>query len=76
MVRQAVEFMKIIPEIREVKVRASSEALVKDSPLMFEVTVAWLDGLHSVHVEWSPNQDAHELYSSAAKKLVGLGWLT
>ena len=72
LVRQVVEFMKFIPEIRSVTVRASSQTLAYHAPLMFEMAISWRDELHTVHVEWTPNQGAPELYSSAAKKLVGL----
>lgn len=64
--------MKVLPHIRDVKVKASSEMLVKHTPLIFEITVEWFGGLNTCHVEWVPNQDAHELYTSAAKILVGL----
>ena len=61
-----------IPQIKEIRVKASSEVLVKHDPLMFEITVTWMKQDHECHVEWAPSQDAHDLYSNAAKKVAAL----
>lgn len=72
LIRQAVKFLEFIPEIQSIHVTASSEILVKNAPLTFGISVKWLGEIHMCYVERSPNQDAHELYSNAARKMVGL----
>ncbi|GAP86904.1 hypothetical protein SAMD00023353_2400470 [Rosellinia necatrix] len=64
--------MEGLPDIREIHVKASSDALVKHEPLLFSVTVRWMGQDHTCRVEWAPNQDAHELYESAAKSVVAI----
>ncbi|KAH7310920.1 hypothetical protein B0I35DRAFT_439890 [Stachybotrys elegans] len=72
LIRQAVKFLEFIPEIQSIHVTASSEILVNNAPLTFGISVKWHGEIHMCYVEWSPNQDAHELYSNAARKMVGL----
>ncbi|KAM0514405.1 hypothetical protein ACHAPE_006698 [Trichoderma viride] len=72
LIRQAVKFLEFIPEIQSIHVTASSEILVKNAPLTFGISVKWLGEIHICYIEWSPNQDAYELYSNAARKIVGL----
>lgn len=72
-VRQVTKLVaKGTPEIKEIKVKASSDALAKNEPLTFDITVSWMNEEHACHVEWSPNQDAHVLYNKAAKIVVAL----
>lgn len=73
-VRQVTNlFRKGIPEIKEIKVSASSAALANHEPLTFKITVGWMGDYHVCQVEWVPSQDAHVLYSDAARKVVELG---
>lgn len=64
--------MQGIPQIKEIRVKASSEMLVKYEPLLFEITVTWLGKDHTCHVEWAPNQDAQALYGNAAKNIAAI----
>lgn len=64
--------MEGIPEIRDIYVETSSDALAENKPIIFSITVWWLGQNHTCRVEWSPNQEAHELYSNAAEKVVAL----
>ncbi|KAI1087089.1 hypothetical protein F5B19DRAFT_486997 [Rostrohypoxylon terebratum] len=72
-VRQVTKLVaKGLPDIKNIKGRVSSNALAKHEPLMFEITVSWMGQDHLCCVEWAPNQDAHELYNGAAKKVVAI----
>lgn len=71
-IRQTVKFLEFIPEIQSIHVAASSDILVKNVPLTFGISVKWLGEIHMCYVEWAPTQDAHELYSNAAKAMVRL----
>ncbi|KAI1451228.1 hypothetical protein F4805DRAFT_464043 [Annulohypoxylon moriforme] len=61
-----------MPEIRDIYVEVSSDAFVEDKPMLFSIKVRWLGQDFTCHDEWSPNQEAYELYNSAAKGIVAL----
>ncbi|KAL3247338.1 hypothetical protein ABHI18_012444 [Aspergillus niger] len=72
-VRQVTRMVQAgIPEIKNIDVKASSDTIAQNRPITFDITVKWLEQDHTCCVEWSPNQEAHELYGSAAKRIVGL----
>jgi hypothetical protein len=64
--------IKGMPEVKDIRVRASSEGLVKNDPLLFEMTVAWAGQEHACHVEWAPNQVTSVLYSEAVKSVAAM----
>lgn len=71
--RQVTKLIKMgMPEIKEIRVKASSEGLAKHDPLMFEITVMWMEKKYTCRIKWAPSQDAHDLYSEAAKKVAAL----
>lgn len=72
-VRQVTRLvMEGIPEINDIKVKASSDMLARHEPLTFDINVGWMNQEHVCQVKWSPGEGAHLLYREAAKKLVAL----
>ncbi|KAI0887862.1 uncharacterized protein GGS22DRAFT_197773 [Annulohypoxylon maeteangense] len=72
-IRQVTKMlMKGIPEITDIYLEVNSNMFAEKKPLIFSITVRWLNEDHTCRVEWSPNQGAHELYSNGARKVVAL----
>lgn len=64
--------MEGIPEITDIYVEASSDAIAENKPMTFSITARWLGQDHICRVDWSPNQGVQELYGRAAEKVVAL----
>ncbi|KAF4973360.1 hypothetical protein FSARC_338 [Fusarium sarcochroum] len=60
---------KGVPRVTQILVRASTDVLAKNKPLVFEIQAEWFGKKGTFRIQWAPNQSPETLYREAAMRL-------